>query len=193
MNYIENVINKAPTEHHNSKEMPTDVSSRDMVQTKVENANFTETYQAYVKSIYRFILFKTNSYYDAEDITAEVFYRYLRKGSGLKKQSVLPWLYVVAGNLCVSYYRNKRNGENIDGRPESCESGYYEPWENSEPWQLIKSLKPKEQQIIYLRAIEDKSFKKIALILNIKEGDVKMVFYRAASRLRSLLKEASND
>lgn len=157
-----------------------------------KNRDFTKTYQVHAKSIYRFVLFKTNSYEDAEDITAEVFFRYLKKGGGLKQESILPWLYVVAGNLCANHYREKGKAGRLD-RPEEKHVEHQDPWENSAAWQHIKKLSLKEQQIIYLRAIEDKSFKEIAASLGKKEGAVKMMFYRAIGNLKGLIKESNDD
>jgi len=194
MDYIQNTISKAPEEASTLSEATSGLprKGRDPVSIGGGNKDFTKTYQAHAKSIYRFVLFKTNSYQDAEDITAEVFFRYLKKGAGLKPESILPWLYVVAGNLCVNHYREKGKAGQLD-RPEEKHAEHQEPWENSVAWQQIKELGQKEQQIIYLRAIEDKSFKEIATVLGKKEGAIKMMFYRAIGNLRALLKEGNND
>lgn len=154
----------------------------------MEGEKLNDTYRLYVKNIYRFVLFKTNSYQDAEDITSEVFLRFAKHGSSIKERSILPWLYVVAGNICISYYKTKVRTEQLTEVPEIV-ANQEEPWENSNAWQKVKGLFLREQQVIYLRAIEDKSFKEIAQILNKREGGVKMIYYRALKKLRGLIQE----
>lgn len=194
MDYIQNTIIKAPEEASTSEKLSSGPpgKGRGPVSTGGKNKDFTKTYQAHAKSVYRFVLFKTNSYEDAEDITAEVFFRYLKKGGQLKQESILPWLYVVAGNLCVNHYREKGKAGQLD-RLEEKHAERQDPWENSAAWQQIKKLSLKEQQIIYLRAIEDKSFKEIAAALNKKAGAVKMLFYRSIGNLKGLIKESNDD
>lgn len=194
MDYIQNTISKAPEEVSAFREA-TPGSPREgcgPVSIGGKNKDFTKTYQTHAKSIYRFVLFKTNSYEEAEDITAEVFFRYLKKGGGLKQESILPWLYVVAGNLCINHYREKDKAGRLD-RPEEKPAEHQDPWESSTAWQQIKKLSLKEQQVIYLRAIEDKSFKEVAASINKKEGAVKMIFYRAIGNLKGLIKEGDDD
>lgn len=184
MTYIQNSIEELSSDASRKGRGPVSVGGT--------SKDFTNTYEAHAKSIYRFVLFKTNSHQDAEDVTAEVFFRYLKKGGGLKQESILPWLYVVAGNLCVNHYREKGKAGRLDRLEETCPERP-DPWENSAAWQQIKKLSLKEQHIIYLRVIEDKSFKEIAAVLNKKEGAVKMILYRSIGNLKGLIEESSDD
>jgi DNA-directed RNA polymerase specialized sigma24 family protein len=54
-------------------------------------------------------------------------------------------------------------------------------------------LNPKQQQVVYLKIVEDMSFKGVANFLGKKEGTVKMLFYRGIKGLRRILKEGNAD
>lgn len=63
-----------------------------------------------------------------------------------------------------------------------------------EIWRSLQKLKLDQQQVIYLKTVEDMSFTEVAEFLNKKEGAVKMIFYRGVKRLQKILeREESND
>lgn len=72
---------------------------------------FKVFYNLYAGRVHRYCLFRTNSYQDAEDITAEVFIKYLNaKNRPLLSDHALPWLFRVASNHCDTI-----TGEKIKG------------------------------------------------------------------------------
>lgn len=151
--------------------------------------HFINIYQAHVERIYRYCLFRTNSYQDAEDITAEVFVRFLENYDKVQQDRLSAWLFKVAGNLCINRYRKAARLRHSEEQLEMVQGHFNLPWENEEIWQSLKSLNPKQQQVIYLRVIEDMSFRDVARFLGKREGTVKMLFYRGIKALESILKE----
>lgn len=154
--------------------------------------NFSEVYRRYARPIYRYCLFRTNSRQEAEDVTAEAFMRYLEKGASGKKLTA-SWLFKVAANLCVDYHRKAVRLKLLDeGVPESAADAS-SPWRDPDVWKALARLREIEQQVIFLKAVEDMSFKEVAAFLRMRESSVKALFYRGIGKLRKALEEADSD
>ncbi|MCL5291473.1 MAG: RNA polymerase sigma factor [Actinobacteria bacterium] len=154
--------------------------------------DFTEVYRTYVGRIYRYCLMRTNSRQDAEDVTAEVFARYLEKGVR-SHQSIAPWLFKVAGNLCIDRRRQMARLKPLEDETPAISPETSPPWQNQEAWRALSDLKTGEQQVIFLKAIEDMSFKEVAAFLGKRENSIKALFYRGIGKLKSVLKEGDPD
>ncbi|MBE0446787.1 MAG: sigma-70 family RNA polymerase sigma factor [Actinobacteria bacterium] len=152
-----------------------------------------DVYRTHVERIYRYCLFRMNSDQDAEDITAEVFVRFLENYDKVEQDRILAWLFTVAGNLCIDRYRKATRLGHLEEQLEVAQGHFNSPWEDEEVWQALRSLNPKQQQVIYLKIVEDMSFKDVANFLSKKEGAVKMLFYRGIKGLRRILKEGNAD
>lgn len=153
---------------------------------------FDQIYSAYMGKIYRYCLFRTNSYQDAEDVTAEVFIKFLANQSRVKQDLVLPWLFKVAGNLCINHNRKANRIQPLDEQYDLTYE-HNHPWGDERVWQALRCLNPKQQQVIYLKVIEDMGFKEIASFLNKRKGAVKMLFYRGIKVMENILKEDYNN
>lgn len=154
-----------------------------------DEERFLRVYREHVNTIYRYCLFRTNSHEDAEDIAAETFTRFLKHCQAISEERVLPWLFKVAGNLCINNGRRvdklRPLGEHLEVPQEPAE----QPWEEAEVWQALLGLSLIKQQVVYLRIIEDMSFKDIASLLGKKDSAVKMIFYRAMKTMNQMFKE----
>jgi len=146
-------------------------------------------YREHVQSIYRYCLFRTNSYQDAEDVTAEVFIKFIENYQRVQQDCILPWLFTVAGNLCINHTRKMAKIRLLEKQPEVSQEHHQPPWEDERVWEALKGLDLKQLQVIYLKIIEDMSFKEIAQFLGKREGAVKMSFYRGIKTLRKILEE----
>ncbi|MHB0976697.1 MAG: RNA polymerase sigma factor [Candidatus Aquicultorales bacterium] len=153
--------------------------------------DFDEVYRAYAARIYRYCLFRLNSPQDAEDVTAEVFARFLEKG--VDHQSVGPWLFKVAGNLCVDNRRREMRLKPLEDESLFVSTEDSRPWENRDVWRVLSGLKTDEQQVIFLKTMEDLTFNEIARFLGKKPNTVKALFYRGIAKLKGVLKEGSPD
>ena len=75
---------------------------------KGDTESFGRIFDFYQEKIYRFVYLKVATGEDAEDITAETFlkaWQYIKEGK--KVQSLQAFLYQVARNLVVDFYRKK--------------------------------------------------------------------------------------
>ncbi len=157
---------------------------------------FATAYSEFGDTIYRYCLYRTGSSAEAEDISADVFARLYSVGLGeLNGDGHLrPWLFKVAGNLCINHL--KRQQYVAAPRIELEVSARTLPSEPSMDTEIIgafKHLKAAEQTAVYLRAIEDLSFSDVSRAMEKREGAAKMLFYRGAKKLRRQLEGGKTD
>ena len=143
--------------------------------------------------IYRFIYYKTFNKETAEDLTSEVFHKALFKITSfdLDKGSFSTWLYQIARNRVIDYYRTAKSvvpledvfDMGIDERtPETLDAIA----KLGEVTEYLQTLGAKQREIITLRVWEEKSYREIALIVGGSEDSVKMSYSRSIKELRAL-------
>jgi len=150
--------------------------------------DFDEVYRTNVQPIYRYCLFRTNSREQAEDLTAEVFVRYLQNSSSVRGPRVVPWLFRVAHNLCAdSWQRAKVHAKAVGALDVSYSDTL--AWTDPTVWQALRTLPAEQQQALFLHAVEDRTFKEIARLTGRTQSAVKMSYYRGAKALAAELRE----
>lgn len=176
--------------------------SQQILFLKVKNQDpeaYGQFYDLYVKRIYRFIYFKVNSVSDSQDITSEVFlklWQYLREGKEIKNLNA--FIYIVARNLVVDFYRQRRQEalsinddkapEIIDGRSDILK----EQMVDSDLQATIKGmdrLKDEYKEAIILKYFDELSISEIAEILNKSKGAVRVLLHRALKALKDNINE----
>lgn len=161
-----------------------------------ETAAFGEIYNFFFKRIYTFIFFRVSHKETAEDMAEEVFLKAWSKiGSVSGAKSLEAWLYQIARNLTVDYYRSKKqlvelkDIENTlaydDTVLELMELNHKQAILN----RLIKQLPPEYQQVLKLKFFEDLDNEVIAQTLNKSEGAIRVIQFRAISKLKELFED----
>ncbi|MCL2833080.1 MAG: sigma-70 family RNA polymerase sigma factor [Treponema sp.] len=75
----------------------------------------SDTFRQFKQRLLKFILGKVHLIEDAEDILQEVFYQFSRMSDLANPvENTAAWLYRVAGNRIIDYYRKKKEDEYID-------------------------------------------------------------------------------
>jgi len=162
---------------------------------------FEKYYMDYKKNIYWYVRRRVNNDEVAQDITADVFVKLIENDEVLSKRDcngVKAWLFTVARNMIIDFFRKKSNNvEKYDIDEEVLELVAVEDGDHlgheikDEQKQLLLSamdgLKPIEKEIVSLRFQEEYSFTEIAEIIGKKEGNVKMILYRALEKLNGML------
>lgn len=152
---------------------------------------FTEIYDRMFKKIYRFIYFKTFHKETAEDITSQVFMKILDKMHSYKpeKGKFSSWVYRIAQNKVIDYYRTRKTATNIDDVWDLADStdvaiDVENRQKLEEVYQYLKKLKPQQREIIVMRVWQELSYREIADILGKSEASCKVAFGRSIAKLR---------
>lgn len=155
---------------------------------------FVGIYDALVKPVYRYIYYRVDSAI-AEDLTEDTFlkvWQNLRKYKK-KKNPFSSWVFRIAHNLVVDYYRKHKTTEEITDR-------IADPQENANPHRhtelkvnqirlrkVVKKLPDNYQQVIVLKYINELDNKEIASTMGKSEGSIRTIQFRALEKLRELL------
>ena len=135
--------------------------------------------------IYRYCYFKMYDDQIAQDITQETFLRFYKQGLNLGSDKELPYLYTIAKNLCINHFR-RRTTESLE---EITEEVIDDPTEdlisNLTLRMTISKLPEDEQELIFLRYVNEVSITTICKITGLSRFAV----YRKLSKSLKWLKE----
>lgn len=160
-------------------------------------------YRTYQQALYRYVYHHIGDEQTAQDLTAEVFGRFLqalRSGRG-PDQHLKSWLYRVAHNLIVDELRRRthRNHQSLDDAPaEVLHDGEQSPDERA--WtaiagaqvrEALAELSPDQRQIVILKFLEGLDNSEIAEITGKTVGAVKALQHRALESLRARMSRDS--
>ncbi len=152
-------------------------------------------HDAYHRAIYRYISFRVDDLQMVEDLTSEVFVRFvhaLRRRRG-PKDNVGGWLYGVAANVVKEHYRAQRKqrlaplDETIPGRGPDPEHDVGNRLAVEQLRQAMEDLSLEQQEVLALRFGYGMRHKEVARTLGKSEGAVRMLQVRAIAALTELL------
>ena len=170
-----------------------------------EKVWFEKIYYHFAPKIYSYFYFKISDKQLAEDLTSEVFikvYKNLKK-KRFNSRSFKVWIYTVAKNTLIDYYRkNKKEKEkvtltgeweNIEGQG-LIESDFFIKnrsklksefdFENYEIIEAINKLKKIQKDILAMMFLEDFDYKTIAEIYGKSQSTIRGIVMRALCNLR---------
>jgi RNA polymerase sigma-70 factor (ECF subfamily) len=162
---------------------------------KGEAEAFGLLYDQYAAKIYRFILLKTGRKADAEDLTSQVFLKAWESIHGFEFQGFpfSSWLYRIAGNSVIDYYRTFHSHQDVEEVAEAIQSsedyaGDLDLRADTNKIRLaIRHLDPDQQNVVVMRFVDELSTKEIAAALSKSEGAIRVIQHRALKNLRQLL------
>lgn len=135
--------------------------------------------------IYRYCYFKLYDKQLAQDTTQETFLRFFRQDLSLESSKELPYLYTIAKNLCVDSFR-KKTVESLEDLTEESKYDPTEDWiDNLTLRAVIDKLSQEEQELIFLRYVNEISITTICKIT----GYSRFTVYRRLSKVLKWLKE----
>jgi RNA polymerase sigma-70 factor (ECF subfamily) len=137
--------------------------------------------------IYRYCYFKVNSKEKAEDLTQETFLKYFSQTSYINRGKPLAYLYTIAKNLCIDYYRKNKEEEIYQVVTEHEEITIFET--NYVIKQAVSILPEDLQELLLLRFANDLGINEIANIMGISRFSVYRKLNTALGRLKIILRE----
>lgn len=156
---------------------------------------FAALYELYFQKMYRFIFYRVGHKEAAEDLAEEVFVKVFGKLSSLANdKSFEGWLYQIARNLVIDYYREKKSNVALEEVENTLE---YETnvvdivslkQDQTILLRLLKELTSDQQTVIKLKFFEDLDNEEIAAITGKEEGAIRVIQHRAITKLQELIK-----
>jgi RNA polymerase sigma-70 factor, ECF subfamily len=128
----------------------------------------------------------------AEDIAQEVFIRIWKGLSGYRGQSTLStWIYAITRNTCLTAMKTAGAKKEVSMEEpgiaravEAASSGDRPPrYAEIDLAPLMEQLPEKQQQVLRLYYMEDKSYEEVARLLDWPMGTVKAYLHRARKQL----------
>ena len=171
---------------------------------RTDRSAFSELYEAYVDRVYRYLLSRTNSVTDAEELTSRTFthalanlHQYRARGRGFAS-----WLMTIAHNLLVNWYRDRGRRPRAASLDEAMEipadvPGPESSLERSERIRVVREaigeLAPERQQLITLKYVNGLTNAQIGRTMGRTEGAVKALHHRTLRQLHAALADADGD
>ncbi len=151
-------------------------------------------YDAYADRVYGYLYRRVSSAQAAEDLTADVFVKVLEAlNSGRSwHTSFRAWLYRIAHNVVVDWYREQGNVERapLEGHEAQmgiAEGGALDVWAHRDLQQALLTLTEQQQQVLVLRYGEGLKIREVAEIIGKSVGAVEALQHRALVALRDRL------
>lgn len=159
-----------------------------------QEAAFSELYDLYFDKIYRFVYFRVNHREQAQDLVSETFIKVWGRLRDMEDfSSFNSWLFQIARNLVIDYYRTKKIQvdlnllENVLIYEDDLVNRTDVSLQEKIFLEALKKLNPDQQVVIKLKFIEDLENAEIAKILDKTEGAVRVIQHRAIKELKNLL------
>ena len=167
-----------------------------------------ELYDRYVTKVYKFAYFKTGSVELAEDITADTFYRALKRIGSFTWQGkdFGCWLLTIARNLIADHYKSHRyrrefpvqgtavgdrdRDEDTEGAPEDAVVAHLT---NLQMLEALSRLTDEQRECVTLRFLMDRTVAETAQIMGKNPSVIKSLQLRAVRALRRALPELEPD
>ncbi|HNS52290.1 MAG TPA: sigma-70 family RNA polymerase sigma factor [Anaerolineae bacterium] len=154
-----------------------------------------EVYDRYAGPIYGYLYRVLGDAAQAEDLTSEVFVRFLQalRTKRGPRDKLDGWLYRVAHNLAMDLFRRQKTGpvvaldEQFADERMHLSDVVHERQVKHRLRVSIRHLTADQQQVLLLRFAEDRPLAEVARLMGKSEGAVKTLQHRAVSRLRTLL------
>jgi RNA polymerase sigma-70 factor (ECF subfamily) len=165
--------------------------------------SFGEFYALHLNEIYRYILFRVNDHDEAEDLTAKVFLEAWESLTSARRESKVinarAWIYRIARNNVIDYYRTRKPREPLEGNPDKklqaagVESDVDHLFTSRELARGVQQLPENYQEVIILRFINRMSHADVAEIMNITTSHVRVLQYRALKQMREIISEVIHE
>jgi RNA polymerase sigma-70 factor, ECF subfamily len=156
--------------------------------------DFPGLYDQYVRKIFNFIYYKTHHKETAEDLTSDTFTKAFKKMGDFdeNKGKFSTWLYQIARNTVIDFYRAKKSYVNIDdvwdlAGQEDILRDLDTAQKLKEVKTYLKELDSCQREIVLLRVWEGMSYKEISEIVGRDEGNCRVIFSRTIKALKETM------
>jgi len=144
-------------------------------------------YQEYSREVFRFALYLSGNWEDAEDITSETFVRAWVISDSIRMATVKGYLFAIARNLFLQELRKKTRHTELDEGMADTRRGQDRYLENREEYEAVlrrmQILPEVDRAALLMRAFGQTPYEEIAQALGISLASVKVKIHRARAVL----------
>lgn len=178
--------------------MPLTATQVTETRSRREPESFRDLVERYKRPLYALAYDLTGNHHDAEDLSQDVFIKAYRGLSEFRGDAqVYSWLY----RITVNTYLNKQRKKALRFRQLWDDFSFTErddplprPDDRAEAGTIrrhvdaaLEQLSPRERSAFVLRHYQDMPLKEIAATMDVAEGTVKSLLFRALQKLRDAL------
>ncbi|MBI1960910.1 MAG: sigma-70 family RNA polymerase sigma factor [Candidatus Liptonbacteria bacterium] len=157
---------------------------------------FGVLYDRHHQRIYRYVYLKVTNREEAEDLTHQVFLSAWQNLKTYRFQG-LPfssWLYRIARNKIIDYYRTRQTHETLEHAETLLVSASKNPADRADDVfamervrAAIRRLPADQQDVVIMRFVSDMPYRDVAAAIGKTEGAVKVIQHRALKKLKEIL------
>ncbi len=142
--------------------------------------------EKYYDHIYRFCRFYTGMETEAYDITQEVFLKFIRYADAYRHKNLKGYLLTIARNLCLDFFRKKREVLGLENAPEEGEEdkGIGKVEDEMFLEEILGKLPVQQREVVLLRLYEERKFCEIAVMLGCNTATVKSRYKLGIASIR---------
>jgi RNA polymerase sigma-70 factor (ECF subfamily) len=154
-------------------------------------------YRRYVEAIYRYLSVRLRDVQEAEDLTEDVFFRSFQSLSGYRERGwpFSAFLYRVAKNMLIDYYRQKKPEIGLAAAERTPDS--LRPLDDhvirgeqlGVLRQALDTIPPNYREVVILRVILSLPTSVVARWMNQTEGATRVLLHRALESIRRELRD----
>jgi RNA polymerase sigma-70 factor (ECF subfamily) len=156
---------------------------------------FSKLYEHYYPYIKRYFAAKLFTLDIIEDLTSTTFEKALKNIGSFSWQgySFSAWLYKIAHNTLIDYFRKQGRQKQVGSWPEQMEIADVQDslddhvqldWENKLLNDMLWELPKRDRQVIYMKFFDGYTNKLIAEKTGLSETNIGTIIHRAIERLR---------
>ncbi len=163
---------------------------------------FTAFYEQFLPKIFKYVSYRINDKFVAEDITSAVFEKALTNFDryNAEKAALSTWVFRIARNTLIDHFRASSRDKTVQldealDTPEGSRSPEQAAIDEEESRRLrrcIAKLSPPEQEVISLKFSGEMTNRQIAGMMGLSESNVGVIVYRAVRKLRSQFEGLEN-
>ena len=169
-----------------------------------DKSKLSDIYDRYFLQMYNYALSRLETKSEAEDAVQETFLSLAVNISKIvdpASRSTAGYVMTILKNKIIDVKRKKKREVNLfdDVLPKNTEfdDSVFDYLIISEQNEKLKNavelLNSRERHIILLRLYENMSFKDMAKLTGISEGNVKNIYYRSLAKLRKMLEDKEDE
>jgi RNA polymerase sigma factor (sigma-70 family) len=162
----------------------------------IKDGNLSEMavlFERYHLRLYNFFLRLTNDRDISQDLTQNLFYRLIKYKNSYKNDlSVKSWIYKIARNIFLDYYKDERKTEELFARIDFLQADTSEKNDgfNEDDYEKLEQafsrLPGAQKEILILSKFQGLKYEEISQIINQSVPAIKVAIHRSIKHLRSI-------